>query len=123
MKAISEAVKKNIISLLRSGRSIRKISSTVGVSNSTVQRIRKKITKELPCKHLPCSPRLLSSQQERHLVRMVSSGQWSNASKAKLLLKSEYKINLKVNSIRSILKRNHLRSYIKKRKPLLRKSH
>ena len=108
MKTISEAMKKNIISQLRRGKSIRKISSNLGISNSTVYRIHQKITKEMTFNDLIGRPRTLSLQQERHLVRMVSSGQWSTATKAKFSLKSDYGIHLTTNGVRSILKRNGL---------------
>jgi transposase len=123
MRAIPAATKANIISLLKNEHSIREISKRTGVSNATVCRIRKKCTKELVHKLSPGRPRVLSLHQERNLVRMVSSGKWSNAEKANYFLKVDYGVDLTTKCIRNSLKRNGLHSYVKQKKPFLSKIH
>ena len=82
MKAISATVKASIVSLLKRGLSISEISVTVGVSNATVCRIRKKISRELRFKNVPGRSRKLSFREERTLVMNVCSGEWPSASKS-----------------------------------------
>src|SRR5687768_14181578 len=123
MKAIRDRVKKNIISLLKNGHSIRQISARVGVSRSTVSRIRRTCLKDYKYPLLKGRPRVLSVHQERNLVRNVLSGQWSNSVKANYFLNADYGINLSCRSVQLALRRNGLSSYIKRKKPFLKKIH
>jgi transposase len=123
MKKISAAKRANIISLLKRGCSIRKISAMQKVGTATVCRIRKKNTRDLQNRNLGGRPRSLSLQQERNLVRNVNCGTWTNAAKANHYLRNDYRINVTTKTVRNTIKRNGLAPYVKHKKPYLSKKH
>src|SRR6185312_10701726 len=60
---------------------------------------------------------------ERHVARMVSSGLWRNAEKARSCLISQYKLEICSESVRRSLRRSGLHAKVCPKKPLLRKNH
>lgn len=122
MKSIPEAAKSRIISLLQAGHSIREVAKITGISRSTIGSIRK-ITSFPSSEKKIGRPRILEARQERLVARMVSSGQWRDAEKAKSHLKQDYNIEISAESLRRSLRRSGLQAHICPKKPLLRKKH
>jgi transposase len=122
MKKVEEATKSLIMRLANNGISTREISQMAKVSKSTASKYRK-----ISCPEAPSPqngrPRLLSQLQERNLVRMASCGRCVNAVQAQSCLKSDYNIDICVESVRRAFKRNGLHSRFQKKKPLLRMMH
>ena len=63
MKVIRDRVRKNIISLLKSGRSVGQIAASLGASKSTVSNIRRTILKDFKFRPSRGRPRVLTSKQ------------------------------------------------------------
>lgn len=122
MKPISSAIKSRIIFLLRSNHSTHDIASQTGVSQSTVARIRKMEGINVSANRTG-RPRVLTVQDERSIVRAVSTGKHSNAVEAQRQLDTESGVRVSADTVRRVLKRNGLCARVKTRKPLLRPRH
>jgi len=122
MKAISEAAKSRAISLLQAGRSIRDAAEISGVSRSTVARFRLEASYPMSACKMG-RPRILCARQERLIARMVGSGKWKDAEKARSGLNAEYKVKISSESLRRSLRRSGLQSRVSKKKPLLSRKH
>jgi hypothetical protein len=82
------------------------------VSFSTVQRLYTTIKHTLPRKYGGC-PAKVTPQDRRHLARKVTSGAASTAAE----LKKSLDLDVCVQTIRNMLKKEGLRSAVKARKP------
>ncbi|CAK9798382.1 Transposable element Tc1 transposase [Anthophora plagiata] len=120
MKPISKRIKNEIIFKLKSGSSTRIIAKECNVSQSLVQKIRKKY-----CSNRPTSfggrPKLLTPQERRLLARYIQTGEASSASMAANILKeSTGKSISKWTAMRELKEQNYICDE-KKSKPMLSK--
>ena len=107
-----------ILSLLQSGKSCHQVASQLHVSYSTVRRLYSKHRSTLPRQHGGCPTKL--TPQDRHLLtRKVTSGAADNASQLKRLLD----LNVTTQTIRNMLKREGLKSAVKRKRPFLSNAH
>jgi transposase len=122
MKVLSPPVKYQIKNLISEGHSVRHIAASVGVSKSTVSRLRT----ELPQKKKTLvigRPRLLSRRQESTIARFLTTGKIVTAVDAKKYLDSNELASVSSSTIQRSLRRNGLRSRIRRKVPLLRATH
>ena len=122
MKHISEETHNGIVSLLDTGFSSRKIEAQLGVSHSTVDRVRAK-TRLYAQKGLGGRPAKLTATDKRRLVRMLTSGKADNAAQLMQELKNTIKINVSTDTVRRALKEAGLKAVAKKKKPRLLPRH
>lgn len=122
MKALSLQKRQDVIALLKSGLSVRKIAERVAVSVGMVSKIRKK---DLPDaeKPLPGRPNSLSNVQERNIVRAVLSGRHDTAVDAQVYLAKHQNTHVSAQTVRNVLKKHGLKSAVKTKKPLLTPRH
>ena len=114
-----------IVTLREEGHSARKVASMTGVSHTTVLRVCKQFNETGSLENQPRSgrPRSLSVRQERQLARAVRSGRISTALEASSQLTGQNGSTVSVQTVRRALRHQGLRSYVKKRKPLLTRTH
>ena len=118
MKPLSQQYQKNVISLLQHNKSTRQIADQLHVSHPTVSRIRKEI---LPDTQKPSGghPQALTEQDERTILRSISSGLCNTATEAQKNLREHHNINISAQTVRNILKKNRMKAYVKAKKPLI----
>jgi transposase len=122
MKHISEETRNNIISLLDTGLSSRPIALQLGVSHTTVDRVRAKFRPEMQ-KNQGGRPAKLTVTDKRRLVRMVTSGEADTAVQLTQEFKNTKNIELSVQTVRRTLKEAGLKAITKKKKPRLLPRH
>ena len=122
MKHISEEIHNSIVSLLDTGLSSRKIQAQLGVSRSTVNRVRAKARPDAQ-KSLGGRPAKLTATDKRRLVRMVTSGKADSATQLTQELKNTTNINASTDTVRRALKEAGLKAIIKQNKPRLLPRH
>jgi transposase len=122
MKRISNNCRSSIISLVLQGLSTRKISAQLGISRSTVSRIRKEA---LPNAKLPSKgrPRTITLRQETLLIRSLTSGKIDTAVDAQKELFRDHCVNVSAQTVRNMFKKKGLKSSVKKKKPFLNIKH
>lgn len=122
MRPISNSQKQNVLSLIAHGYSSRQIQEKTGVSKSKVASIIKEVQ---PDKEnlLKGRPKKLTSQDERHILSLLSSGAAENATDATKKLNNIISDLVSTQTVRNILKKHQFKAYVKKKKPLLKKQH
>jgi transposase len=122
MKSLSKSQTQHILSLLESGHSAHKISSSTGVHPSTISRLCSK-----HCPHLPKSfggrPTKLSSTNINHAVHLIASGKVENAVQATKTLENIMNKPLSTETVCRHLKKAGMKAVVKKKMPLLTKRH
>ena len=98
MKHISEETRNNIISLLDTGLSSRPIALQLGVSHTTVDRVRAKFRPEMQ-KNQGGRPAKLTVTDKRRLVRMVTSGEADTAVQLTQEFKNTKNIEFSVQTV------------------------
>jgi transposase len=93
MKPLSQQCQKDVISLLQHNKSTREIANQLHVSHSTVSRIRKKILPDTQ-KSSGGHPQALTKQDERTILRSISSGHCDTATEAWKNLTEHQNINI-----------------------------
>ena len=78
MKAISSADKANVISLLLSDYSIRKVESITGLEKPTVSRIYQELEMDME-NHKGGRPSKLSPTNQRRIVNLITTNKLDNA--------------------------------------------
>ena len=115
------------ITLLEEGYSYRQVALRLSnnVHPSTILRLKRKYdeTGTVQNKLLKGRPRLLTERDERKIVRKIMVNECSTAVDIQKSLKVNEKIEVNANTIRRTLKRNGLSSRVKRKKPLLSKTH
>ena len=122
MKRLSKDKTNRIIRLLELNYSMGKIAKIVGVSKSTVSKIKQQyniITKT----NLGGRPSKLNEKNKRQIIRNITSGKASHAVEAAKNLNDSLNIHVHPQTIRRVLKKAGLRSIIKKKKPKLSIKH
>ena len=122
MKPLSQQCQKDVISLLQHNKSTREIANQLHVSHSTVSRIRKKILPDTQ-KSSGGRPQALTEQDERTILRSISSGRCDIATEAWKNLTEHQNINISAQTVRNILKKNGMKAYVKAKKPLITQRH
>lgn len=122
MKKLPADTRNNIIGLLESGLSSRKIAERVGVGRVTVDNVRKETMPgaEMPAKG--CPPKL-SAQDKRRIVRLVTSGKVDTASHVSRELKTVTNVEVSSNTVGRALKEAGLKAIVKERRPRLLSRH
>ena len=122
MKPISEETRNCIISLLDSGLSSRQIGAQLGVSHTTVHRVRADARSDAQ-KPPAGRPAKLTGVDKRRLVRMITTGKTDTAVQAVKELKDTVGMDISVNTVRRALKEVGLKASAKKKKPRLLPRH
>jgi transposase len=125
MPRISLTKRSRIYTLRQEGYTVREIAASEQVSLDSVSRIfkKKEETGNFEDKPKPGRPRTLSDRYERNAVRLITSGKCSTAVEVQRRLQTDIGVNLSVESVRRILRRHGLFARIKRKKPLLTKTH
>ena len=121
MKPIPPRKKANIISLLNSGLSARKVAEKTGVSHPTVLNV-KKGGQLNPSVIVSGRPKALSDRHERYAVNLITSGQCSTAVEANNMLKAKFGAEVSTQTVRRALVRYEYSGRVKRRKPWLSKT-
>ena len=122
MKPISEETHNSIVALLDNGLSSYKIASQLGISHTTVDRIRGKSRPELQ-KSQGGRPAKLTETDKCRLARMVASGKADNAVQLTHALKETTNITLSTQTVHHSLKEAGMKAATKKKKPRLMPRH
>ena len=122
MKRISEQKTSNVVALLNEGLSVRSIAARMGVSKSTVSRIRRSVShgNEMPRGGRPA---LLTVREKRLVVRKITSGECDTATDAKKVLAEMCNTDVHANTVRNALKEAGLKGSVKYKKPFLSARH
>src|SRR5690348_4920440 len=114
MKPILQQVKYDIISLLNSWVSFHSIASRVGVSKSSINRIRLECNVNRPLR-TGGRPAKLSPVAKRRMVRMITSGEVDTTAQATRILSMDRETEAGCQTVRRVLKEAGLRPIIKKK--------
>ena len=118
MTKVTVDIRNNIISLLSDGHNVREVAKRVGLSKSTVQKIRGKYVSDLS-KRPYGRPTKLTPQSKRYCVRNITSGALQTATAITKKLKHDLKIEVSSNTVRRALKEAGLEAGKKVEKPSL----
>jgi hypothetical protein len=122
MKGLTPEKKDSIISLLRSGKSTRFTSLEIGVSQSSVSRLRREYLSHQESPKVG-RPMILSSRQAREIGRLVGSGRLLTAVDARQDMESSNLAVVSAKTVRRSLRRSELKARVRRKKPLLRPQH
>lgn len=122
MKPILPHQHDSVVSLLLTGNSIRQVAQKTGLGKSTVGRISKQV---LPNKenYNNGRPSKLSPCDKRHIINQIESGKLDNAVQARDYINTFNSIQVCAQTIRNALKKDNMRSVVKRKRPLLKKAH
>jgi transposase len=122
MQPLPPPLQETIVNLLLDDHSIRQVAQMTGVGRSTVGRISKQV---IPNKeNIPRGrPSKLSSQDKRHLVNKIKSGQIDNAVQGMEFINSINTQPVCAQTVRNALKEHGMKSVVKKKVPLLVQRH
>jgi transposase len=122
MRPLSDAKRNNVISLLSSGISVKKINASTGISTSVISRIRSQYCPNLP-KNPTGRPTKLSSTNVQHAVHLITSQKADNAVEISRTLRNITNQPLTAQTVRRHLKTIGMKAVVKKKQPLLKKRH
>jgi transposase len=112
----------DIIALLNQGLSTRKIATQLGLGHSTVVRVKKEALPNHPSP-LKGRPPSMTPRQHSQIIRSLCSGVIDTATDAQQQLKEHHQVDISAQTIRNMLKRSNLKSFVKAKKPLLAVRH
>jgi transposase len=122
MKSIPPDTVQNVLVLLTSGHSTRKIHQKTGISLGAISAIR--------AKHCPTllkapggRPSKLSDVDICYAIRSISSGKAENAVQLRKSLQETTNQSISCQTVRRALKNTGLKAVVKKKKPFLKKKH
>jgi transposase len=118
MRQIPKSSYNDATNLLNSGKSIREVAKRVGISSTTVSRIRKNLKPGLQ-NSKGGRPAILSDEDKRYCVRLVTKEKVENAVKVKKHLGADLGIQVSPDTIRRVLRSSGLGAIEKSRKPAL----
>ena len=109
---------RDMVTLFMKGKSTRVVAKSLGFSQSTVNRVRKKYCSnlELPKRDVP---KILTTSERRRAVRLVTIGGLEIAVQATKVLREDRKVDCCDNTLRSALRDAGLSAYEKIPKPCL----
>ena len=122
MKKLSPSLHQDAVSLLHQGLSVRAIAARLGIGRSTVSEIGQKTFPEgkVATRGRPSS---LTPQLKRLIVRQITTGEQDTASGVQRNMLTDHNIRVSAQTIRNVLKDEGLKSAVKKKKPLLKRTH
>jgi transposase len=118
MRPLSADIRDRILAHIDHGLSDRKVAAVVGVSRSSVQKIRKQHRSNV-CAANRGRPASLSVQNKRHLVRLVTSGKLDTAVSANHQLQADLGVFVSDDTVRRMLMEAGLAASAKVAKPML----
>jgi transposase len=122
MKPITDNKRNNIISLLISATPVHKIKLSQGVSTSTISKICSQYCPNLP-KAPGGRPCKLTAKNVHHALHLISSQRAENAVQVTRTLKTITNQSITPQTVRRHLKKAGMKAVVKKKRPLLKKSH
>lgn len=122
MHHLSTSQVQNIISQLKAGHSTRQIALKIGVSHSSVSRVRDQHCSDLSLPS-PGRPKKLSVRDVNHGIRQIMSKKVDNATEVAKTLQDITNQPLSAQTVRRELKKAGMKAVVKKRKPLLKPRH
>lgn len=122
MKKIPKQKSIDIKALLAKGISVRETARRTGISKSTVGRLRSKIIIETS-RTKTGRPKKLSAADDRIISRIIRSGKADNAVQATQTLNKQAGKVVSPSTVRRSLKRQGMKSVVKKKKPMLSALH
>jgi transposase len=122
MQPLSPSQRSHILSLLIEGHSAHQISSSTGVSYTSITRLRSKHLPDLP-KPTGGHPSKLSPSNMRFAQRLISSGKADNAVQVTKALQSITNQPLSSQTTRRYLRQHGMKAVVKKKRPLLLPRH
>jgi len=125
MKQLSTEKRARVVALLEEGNTVRYVAHVEGIHFSTVSRINKRLkeTGSNENKLKSGRPRLITSRDERKVLRLITSNEAPTAIQAKEQLERDENIEVSTETIRRTLRRNGLVARTKIKKPYLKKTH
>jgi transposase len=125
MPRTDAAKRARVCCLVEEGYSIYEIAEREDIHPSTVSRISKRYAGSNDYTDKPRSgrPRAFDKREERKIMRALSSGACQTAVDIAASLRFNDGIDVSPQTIRRVLKRNGLDARIKRKKPLLKKTH
>lgn len=118
MRPISRDKEANILALIEKGNSSRKIARSLGLSQSTVNRVRKRHSHNLDLSK-GGRPRVLTEQEKRYASRLVTVGGLETATEVAKVIRRETGVEMCDNTLRNALREQGLSSSKKIKKPFL----
>jgi len=117
MKKLPQQKRNDIVSLLKSGKSVKDVTKSHKVSKSTVSKLRNEsgITKKKKFGR----KKLLSKRDEEFCKNKIVTGQMQHATDVKKALEKNFGINVSTNTVKRSLHRSGLKVGKKKKKPAL----
>ena len=117
-RPLSSNRENNVVVLLQKGWSTRKVAKCTHISQSTVQRIRKRRLPNLDMS-IGGRPPLMSDSMQRACVRAVTVGGLDTAAAATRVVRQQFASEISVQTVRRTLNFAGLVARVKKSKPLL----
>lgn len=118
MRPISREKEQSIVALVEKGRSSREIAQSVGLAQSTVNRVRKRLCSSVLLS-LGGRPKVLTEWEKRYASRLVTVGGLKTAREAADVLRRETGAEVCDNTVRNALREQGLSSCTKIEKPFL----
>lgn len=120
MKSLPRQYSLNTIVQLRQGKSARKIAAALGISVSTVLRIKQRVRNSLP-NPKKGSTYKVSKKARSLLARKFSIGEFSRPYEGQRFVKSEEGVDFHKVTVRNDLHSEGLKGYVKAKRPYLNK--
>lgn len=118
MRPISREKEQNIVALIERGNTSREIADIVGLSQSTVNRVRKRLPHNLELSK-GGRPKVLTEWEKRYASRLVTVGGLQTATEVAKVLRRETGVEMCDNTLRNALREQGLSSFTKVEKPFL----
>jgi transposase len=112
------SLNRDVIAMLEAGKSCRSIAKALNISAMSVSRLRHSLNIKVQTS-LGGRPSKLTARDRRQLVRLVTSAKADNA----IQLKKLSGLDVTPQTIRNALKKEGMKSCVKAKKPLLKRSH
>lgn len=118
MRPIPKSSYNDATNLLNSGKSVREVARKIGVSSATVCRIKKNLNSELG-HNKGGRPAILSAEDKRYCVRLMTKGKVDNAVNVKKMLETDFGIQASPDTVRRALRSSGLGAIEKSKKPAI----
>ena len=125
MSRLSQEQKAKIIALKEAKLSWNKISSQLNIPRSTIRSIWKKYTETNTTDNKSCTgrPKKFTDRDERNLVRLIKKNRKLSLRQLTTKFNDTYPSKMSLRTIRRILKRRKIKSYVAQKKFLLTNRH
>ena len=122
MRQISEDIKNNVISSIDQGISSRQIAKRLGISSTTIDKVKKKYCPNKK-KSKGGRPEKLTEINKRHIVRLATSLDNAVATSLDSEFNATTSITVSPQTVQNCLKESGLKSSVKVKRPLLTPKH